>query len=219
MAIIYSIFNFLYSLEIDYRWFYAALSQSLAALIGIGGMFTVYRLQVQYNRIKESYDNLLRYLALSTKTKITDYYHYTQDDIYNRCKTEKEDRIPSQIKDLREDVKKTNNGVTKTHYEAVINNLENKVKGYKLKMEIVENRCIFLNYLKRRALFIIIFLSILFGVCLVGLLFSKKFPLNIIREIDYLIITLWMLFGGFCYLFIFCANCLDMMIPKKFKYI
>ena len=43
---------------IDFHWFYGAVSQSLAALIGVIGMFIVYRLQIQENRIKDAFENL-----------------------------------------------------------------------------------------------------------------------------------------------------------------
>jgi hypothetical protein len=38
----------------DYRWLLSAVAQSMAALFGIGGMFTAYILQIFNNRIRES---------------------------------------------------------------------------------------------------------------------------------------------------------------------
>jgi hypothetical protein len=38
----------------DYYWFYSTIAQALAALFGIGGMFTAYILQIVNNKIKES---------------------------------------------------------------------------------------------------------------------------------------------------------------------
>jgi len=50
-------------LSVDYNWFFSTLSQSLAALIGIGCMFIIYRLQMQENNINETVRALQRYLS------------------------------------------------------------------------------------------------------------------------------------------------------------
>ena len=63
-------------IEINYHWFYSALSQSLAALFGVVGLFISLRLQTQNNKITESLRDLQLHLA-SVKTNVT--YIFTSE--------------------------------------------------------------------------------------------------------------------------------------------
>jgi len=42
---------------VDYNWFFSSLVQALAAMIGVIGMFAVYRLQVQEERVRKVEQN------------------------------------------------------------------------------------------------------------------------------------------------------------------
>jgi hypothetical protein len=47
---------------IDYNWFFSSLVQALAAMIGVIGMFAVYRLQVQGEEIRKACHEVIVYL-------------------------------------------------------------------------------------------------------------------------------------------------------------
>ncbi|MCP4653598.1 MAG: hypothetical protein GY858_09505 [Candidatus Omnitrophica bacterium] len=55
---------------IDYNWIFSALVQSLAAMIGVIGMFAVYRLQTQEKIIEKKFEKFRIFLEENTGTKI-----------------------------------------------------------------------------------------------------------------------------------------------------
>lgn len=68
--------------RVDYHWFFGALSQSLAALIGIVGMFIVYRLQIQQGNINDSLKNLQMYLSAKERNNPDDFLHLTARETF-----------------------------------------------------------------------------------------------------------------------------------------
>jgi len=173
---------------IDYSWFYGALSQSLAALIGIMGMFTVYRLQIQLNRINDSYDVLRKTIYIISNRN---FDYLTNEKLLIQAK-----------KELERAIKEKN---------------ESNEKEYGMRIGEIRYKEEWLNILKIRALMVIIYLCLLFVFSLICLVLSNIFSSNINYGIGSLIVTFLLLIVGISALVIWCANCLDIWLPKNIK--
>lgn len=67
--------------KINYHWFFSALSQSLAALIGLVGVFTIYRLQIQKEEINNLIQQLRYFLERGAHALRYDYSHLGEKEL------------------------------------------------------------------------------------------------------------------------------------------
>jgi hypothetical protein len=92
------------TLVIDYKWLFSTIAQSLAAMIGVGGMFIIYRLQFLESEISQavrdlqkslpdSYENVESFLLLSRDEtiKIADSRILSLEQQINQLKKELEE--------------------------------------------------------------------------------------------------------------------------------
>lgn len=194
--------------SVNYHWFYSALSQSLAALIGIIGMFIVYRLQIQENSIYEA----LRILQRSMSIGEPEYmFHYNEKETIVEAETrirnleEETKRLEGLNNGLDEDfgngkvgqsiyagAKENNSGLIKSNAQEIVrfkNRITNIFKGKNKKKEI-----------RRSALVTILYLVVLFFTSLIGLIYSDYFSQNIYCADIFIGGTVFYLLGGLYFL-------------------
>jgi len=131
-----------------YFWFYSTLAQSLAAFIGVAGIFAVFRLQVVNDQYRRSIESLRIFMPV-VKSK-WEYSHYTDDELINHS-----NQI---IEDLKKEIQ--------IKEEEADSNLQKKVYGIETRKRKIEEEKNLLKGLKKRivgslgCLFPVFFVSI-----------------------------------------------------------
>jgi len=207
-------------IKIDYHWFYSALSQSLAALIGIVGMFIVYRLQIQEDRINYDSNRLRSYFELHVRHLPP---HYTNSDTLSEAEKEvgirkkQIETYEDNIKEIEESLKnnRIEEQVAKRKIQEYSNNIsrtEDTLNGLKERIGSAKKSSNQRNVLKKVAFWTILYLCSLFWVSIVCLLFSNVFSKNYVVGIICIVETLIFLAGGLLLLIKCCAVSLDIYL-------
>lgn len=208
--------------KIEFQWFYSALSQSLAALIGIVGMFIVYRLQIQQNNINNAVRNLQNSMVVG-KPEL--YSHLSRDETIKegqyRIKQLQGD-IEFQEKMIKQlDEQLSKGKISELDYNREKDNCLNIVKNrkqeifrFQIRINKIVEREHWRNNIKYSAFVIILYLIGLFCLSLIGLLYSNHFSKNIFLGNMFTIAIFCLLLGGLLNLVICCAVSLDIGRPR-----
>ena len=172
--------------NIDYQWFYAALSQSLAALIGIVGMFIVYRLQIQENNINDAIRTLQRSMSVGRPEL---FFHLSEQEtiqeVEYRIKAAKE-----RISSIRESMvcdeevfkaKQLSEIEFKNRKEcnsADIKNREKEIFGFQTRIDNIASKNRWRSKIRKSAILTIVYLVVLFISSIIGLMYSGYFSEN-----------------------------------------
>ncbi len=209
------------NLMIDYNWFFSTLSQSLASLIGISGLFIVYRLQIQENRLTEAVRALQRYLSKHDPEKLFYLEKEETIELAENKIAERERLIVEQTGILKgfEEKLKNKQGL-QSSLENEIANCKNRIQDDNntiLNLNIREKAITgiesYKNIILQSALVTIVYLTVLFFLSMVGLMYSKYLEKNTKLGNDCILSTFILLFIGLILLLICCAESLNFGRP------
>ncbi|MFA6216690.1 MAG: hypothetical protein WDL87_03450 [Candidatus Omnitrophota bacterium] len=181
------ILKFITEIPIDYSWFFSTLAQSLAALISIGGVFIIYRLQLLENENKETVQNLQRYLYPSQPEKL---FYLTKRETLTRADYEWkscESQIKEQtlvIKDIDQRIKNEKEETKvlesrKSDCTNIIGWNKERISGFDERVSKLVGGEKYKNTIQWAAFITFLFMMIVFVLSLLGLIFSKYLENNI----------------------------------------
>jgi len=147
---------------IDYNWFFSSLVQALAAMIGVIGMFAVYRLEAEGQKIRGILLNIRNFVK-----KYNNIDYDLIDDSLVPAAKEIIKNLPSWAS--AEDVVAARKVVDRTGAGRNIDDLE-KAKDTKEK-------------LSKQAFNLISILSLVFGCSVLGLIYAKELTVNELKPI------------------------------------
>ncbi len=221
------VIHFIINLSIDYNWFFSTISQSLAALIGIGGLFIVYRLQIQENRINDAVRKLQEYMSFN---ELGETSHLTKEETLGKV----EIQIENILRDIEfqkravkaNDVRIENKEGDIVYFEGQkamhlvsIKNGEKTISGLQKKKKEVGGEEKYKVDLQWSAFIAIIFMTFTFFVSSIGLVLSEYFKLNILLGHKHLIRVFILLLGALMLLLLSCAAGLDMGRPRLIEHL
>jgi hypothetical protein len=182
----------------SYYWFFSALAQSLAALIGLSGVFIVYRLQIQENRISDAIKDLQKGLSdITTRDNFNMIRDATMDAVDKEINFREK-----KILQYKEELEK------KPQDQYYLNEMKREERGIavlKLKKQKVKNEEWYAKQIRYSALITIIYFIILFISSILGFLHTYTYA-GIQRIVIFLI-------GGLVLLGLCCAVSLDFGRP------
>lgn len=207
--------------QIGYNWFYSSLSQSLAAMIGVVGMFIVYRLQIQQDKTNNALSILRGYLG---GDDFKNYSHLTQEEILNIAENkikhlkDKVEEYEKRLQDLKKDKNRTQDEIDRG-----VNPILNSIKGYEEKLSEFESKTKSVkdmddhkHIIKWLAFPTILWLVGLFILSLLGLISSDFFKSNYIWGNVYTTVIFLLLLLGLALIVWCCGVSLDMGKPTTF---
>jgi len=204
----------------DYYWIYSTLAQSLAALIGITGVFAVFRLQWAEKEIDKAIQTLRNHISI-----VSDYSHFNFERL-----TEKEliIEVDKHILDLDkkiEDAEKRKNVWERRQDDNgnPLNNVQLKIAPESIasltkhikqnlstrnELKFLKNNIFsakkYRNNLASKALWLIALFICIFLLSIIGLIFSKYFENKLVYGLVFLIFIVGLLVEGAVLLFRFC---------------
>ena len=206
--------------QIEYNWFYSTLSQSLAAMIGVVGMFIVYRLQIQQDNINNALSILKKQAG---GYDAADYSHLSLDEMINLAKNKIKyikDCIEKDEKHIQE--LSNDNNKTEDEIKRKVNTILSSIQGFKerlsefeIKIKSVEDMDKHKHRIKWLAFPTILWLVVLFILNILGLAFSSFFSQNQFWGITSVIIILLLLLMGLFLIVWCCGVSLDMRKPTE----
>jgi hypothetical protein len=206
--------------QMDYNWFYSTLAQSLAAMVGVVGMFIVYRLQIQQDNINAAIANMREYLARITTQG--DFAHLTKEELIGKVEHEiKENNAQIDKEKERIEIIKKEANMPQSQKDTIINSHlrtirknETEIKGYQIRIDNIKKRDEFRHTIKSLAFPTILALVILFILSVIGLVFSTFFRDNPLWGNIFVVVIFCFLLLGLALLIVCCAVSLDMGAPK-----
>lgn len=193
-----------------YNWFYSALAQSLAALVGIAGVFAIFRLQIQHSFTEEAFSNLRTYVFRNNQRgddlKITAMDHeelLTYSAELNNFLASRCTNREKEINDLRNKMTEQNSYVINEQ----IGRFQSWISNDRILMTnltMLKTKCIHGNTEKQiisgKAFYIVRNLFALFILSMFGLYFAKDlvslFSLSALGRLAQLTALLCLLFIG-----------------------
>jgi len=170
-----------------YYWFYSTLAQSLAALIGVTLVLAVFRLQIVYTNLERKLNDFVNLLTAFNPECKYKYPYYTEEELSKVAKTIKLANMPGRENEVNKIGIREGNIL--------------KLKNYR-------------ECLKFRVMFLIIYLSMLFGGSMICLNFVPYYESKPDWAIYYLRNTFVVLcFGGWFFIR-FCWYCINFAVVK-----
>ena len=223
------------AMEVDFHWFYGALSQSLAALIGIVGMFIVYRLQTQESRIKGSLNNMRLHFKEKTTKGLSE--HLLEDEIIDTIQKEisvqeikklgyegelevyaKKNGYGRKVPDNNKPKEQLENMRMSEIAEKELPAAKDAIKEYDVRLDDTEQKRRQRDQLKVWAFVTIAYLCCLFVMSVILLLFGERFSQDFSLGFIWIKITVFLLIVGMILLVRCCGISLDIHLDKGIRY-